>query len=308
MALSIQDLKNKSKSSLSKLTEELNKLNPKQYNDKDDRFWEPALDKAGSGSAVIRFLPAPDGEEVPFVRIWEHGFKGPTGLWYIEKSLTTIDKNDPVYEDNARLYATKIEANIERAKAQKRSVRFISNILVIKDPANPENDGKVFLYKYPKIIFDKWYGLMNPEFDDIIPVNPFDPFEGAVFRLRIRKKDGWRNYDDSAFDPISPLAKKEEDILRICSSVYSLKEFHDPSQFKTYEELKARYEKVTGEVGRNTHLSENEDEEKPVVEKKAKDLSVEKKPVASKKPAKDFNEEEEDFSLDSFKDMVSDEE
>jgi hypothetical protein len=210
----------------------------------DDRFWKPTVDKAGNGQAVLRFLPAPAGEELPWVRVWDHGFQGPTGKWYIENSLTTLNKPDPVGELNSELWNSGIEANKEIARKQKRRLTYISNVLVIRDPANPENEGKVFLYKYGKKIFDKIKDVMQPTFEDEQPVNPFDLWEGANFKLRIRQVEGYRNYDKSEFDGPTPLSDDEDKLEQIWGKTHSLAAFLDPSNFKSYDELKAKLNAV----------------------------------------------------------------
>lgn len=210
----------------------------------DDRFWKPTVDKAGNGQAVLRFLPAPAGEELPWVRIFDHGFQGPTGKWYIENSLTTINKPDPVGELNSELWNSGIEANKEIARKQKRRLSYISNVLVVRDPANPENEGKVFLYKYGKKIFDKIKDVMQPTFEDEDPINPFDLDAGANFKLRIRQVEGYRNYDKSEFDGSTPLSDDDAELERIWKNTHSLAAFLDPSNFKSYDELKAKMNAV----------------------------------------------------------------
>ena len=212
----------------------------------DDRFWKPSVDKAGNGQAVLRFLPAPPGEELPWVRVYDHGFQGPTGKWYIENSLTTINKPDPLGELNSELWNSGIEANKEIARKQKRRLSYISNVLVVKDPSNPENEGKVFLYKYGKKIFDKIKDVMQPTFEDEKPVNPFDLWEGANFKLRIRQVEGYRNYDKSEFDGNTPLDENEDKLEAIWKQTHSLAAFLDPSNFKSYDELKTKLNTVLG--------------------------------------------------------------
>ena len=219
----------------------------------DDRFWKPTVDKAGNGQAVLRFLPAPAGEELPWVRVFDHGFQGPTGKWYIENSLTTINKPDPVGELNSELWNSGIEANKEIARKQKRRLSYISNVLVVRDPANPANEGKVFLYKYGKKIFDKIKDVMQPTFEDEKPVNPFDLWEGANFKLRIRQVEGYRNYDKSEFDGPTPLDEDEDKLEQVWKNAHSLATFLDPSNFKSYDELKAKMNAVlTGGARRAT--------------------------------------------------------
>lgn len=245
---SFSQLKSSRKKSLEKLTGELTKMQSgsQQSNGPDERFWTPTVDKMGNGVAVIRFLPAPKDEDVPFVRIFSHGFKGPTGSWYIENSRTTIGESDPVSDLNTKLWNSGIESDKDLARDQKRKLHFISNILVVKDPANPENEGKVFLYKYGKKIFDKLNDLMNPAFDDEEPVNPFDFWEGANFRLKIRQVDGYRNYDKSDFDTPSSVSDDDNELENIWNLQYSLQEFVDPKNFKSYEELQTKLDRVLG--------------------------------------------------------------
>ena len=236
------------KSSLEKLTAELTKLSTggKSDNRKDERMWYPNVDKAGNGYAVIRFLPPPQGEDMPFVRLFEHGFKGPTGSWYIENSLTTIGKQDPVGELNSQLWNSGLDSDKEVARAQKRKLNFISNVYIIKDEQNPENEGKVVLYKYGKKIFDKLNEAMNPEFADEEAMNPFDLWAGANFKLKIRNVEGYRNYDKSEFAKAGPLSDDDSEMEKIWKKTYPLQDFIDPKNFKTYDELKAKLNKVLG--------------------------------------------------------------
>jgi len=253
MSNSFSQLKNSSKSSLDDLSKELEKLNDSQGSNvgPDERFWKLTVDKAQNGHAVIRFLPASDGENVPWVRMWSHGFQGPGG-WYIEKSLTTIGKKDPVSEYNTKLWNSGIDSDKEIARKQKRKLQYISNIYVVSDPANPDNEGKVFLFQYGKKIFDKINDMMHPEFDDEVAVNPFDLWNGANFRLRARKVAGYRNYDKSEFDSVSPLLEDDDELERVWNTQYSLDELVALDQFKSYDELKARFEKAIGVAGSST--------------------------------------------------------
>ena len=245
MSTSFKQLKRDRKSNVDKLTSELSKLDsPQANNNKDDRFWQPEVDKVGNGYAVIRFLPAPSGEDVPFVRIWDHGFQGPGG-WYIEKSLTTLGEKDPVSEYNSKLWNSGIDSNKDVVRKQKRRLYFVSNILVVKDPAHPENEGQVRLYRYGKKIFDKVNDLMNPEFEDETPINPFDFWDGADFKLKIRKVEGYRNYDKSEFADSTELLDGDDDKLEeLWKKQFSLQAFIAPDQFKSYDELKARLDMV----------------------------------------------------------------
>ena len=210
----------------------------------DERLWKPELDKSGTGSAVIRFLPAPDGEELPWVKLFKHAFQGPTGKWYIENSLTTIGKNDPVSEHNSALWNTGLETDKETARKQKRKLEYYSNIYVVSDSKHPENNGKVFLFRYGKKIFDKIMAAMQPEFEDETPINPFDFWEGANFKLKIRKVDGYWNYDKSEFDSVSALKDNDDSLDSIWKTQYSLTEFTAPTNFKSYDELKKRLDDV----------------------------------------------------------------
>ena len=217
----------------------------------DDRFWQPEVGPDGNGYAVIRFLDAPavDGEDgLPWVQIWNHGFQGPGG-WYIENSLTTIGKADPVGEYNTVLWNSGVEANKEIARKQKRKLTYIANILVVSDPKRPQNEGKVFLYKFGKKIFDKIKEKLEPQFEDEKPLNPFDFWKGANFKVKIRNVEGYRNYDKSEFDNASALFDDDDRIEKIWKSAYSLKEFLDPKNFKSYDELKAKLNKVLGAGG-----------------------------------------------------------
>jgi hypothetical protein len=246
MTSSFADLKSARKSSLEALISETSKLNSNEGGaSTDDRWWKPEVDKAGNGYAVIRFLPAPQGEDLPWVRIFNHGFQG-SGGWYIEESLTTINKKDPVSEYNSMLWNSGIESNKDLVRKQKRRLNYYANIYVVKDPTNPQHEGKVFLYKFGKKIFDKLNEAMNPEFEDEKPVNPFDLWEGANFKLKIRNVESYRNYDKSEFDTPSPLLDDDSELEKIWKSEYPLKEFLDPKNFKSYDELKSKMNRVLG--------------------------------------------------------------
>ena len=243
---SLSELKKNRNSFLQKLNKEIEKIDTPSESKSyiDDRFWKPEVDKSGNGYAVIRFLPPVQGEDVPWARVFNHGFQGPTGLWYIENSLTTLGKKDPVSEYNTQLWNSGIEANKEIARKQKRRLTYISNIYVISDPKNPQNEGKVFLYKFGKKIFDKINDLMNPEFEDETPVNPFDLWEGANFKLKIRKVEGYQNYDKSEFDSPGQLLETDDELEAVWNSQYPLVEFLAEDNFKTYDELKERLDMV----------------------------------------------------------------
>ena len=214
----------------------------------DDRIWKPTVDKAGNGYAVLRFLPTTEGQELPWVRYWDHGFKGPTGLWYIENSLTSIGQPDPVGELNSRLWNSGIESDKDRARDQKRRLHYVTNVLVLQDPSNPANEGKVMLYKFGKKIFDKIMDSMQPEFADESPVNPFDFWEGADFKLKIRNVEGYRNYDKSEFASSSSLYNGDESKLEsVYNQLHNLSEFTDPKNYKSYDELRTKLMRVLGE-------------------------------------------------------------
>tara|TARA_B100000131_G_scaffold314172_1_gene350585 strand:- start:2380 stop:3300 length:921 start_codon:yes stop_codon:yes gene_type:complete len=231
--------------SLARLTQEIEKLNQPTQTGVDERLWKPELDKSGNGFAVIRFLPAPDGEDMPWAKIWSHAFKGPQGQWYIENSLTTLGKDDPVGELNRELWNSGKESDKAIARAQKRKLSYYSNIYVVSDPAHPENEGKVFLYKYGKKIFDKLVEAMQPAFADETPIDPFNFWKGADFKLKIRKVDGYWNYDKSEFAAPATLGGfDDEQLEEIWKKGYSLAEFEDSKNFKSYDALKARLDLV----------------------------------------------------------------
>ena len=213
----------------------------------DDRVWKPTVDKAGNGYAVLRFLPAKEGEDLPWVRYWDHGFKGPTGQWYIENSLTSIGQPDPVGELNSRLWNSGIEADKEKARAQKRRLHYVVNALVVQDPSAPHNEGRVVLYKFGKKIFDKIMDVMQPQFADEQPVNPFDFWEGADFKLKIRQVEGYRNYDKSEFASPSAMSDDEARLEGVYNQLHSLSEFTEPKNYKSYDELKVKLSRVLGE-------------------------------------------------------------
>lgn len=215
----------------------------------DDRMWKPTVDQAGNGYAIIRFLPAQEGAELPWARYWDHGFKGPNGQWYIEKSLTSIGQTDPVGELNSRLWNTGIEEDKEAARRQKRRLHYVSNIYIVSDPSNPETEGKVFMYQYGKKIHDKIMDMMQPEFADEEPTNPFDMWEGADFKLKIRNVEGYRNYDKSEFSRSGPLLGGDDTVLEgVYNKMFDLGEWSDPTNYKTYDELKTKLSAILGET------------------------------------------------------------
>ena len=245
--MSFKDLKKQS--SLGSLTQKLVKEVEKMSTTSggtDERLWKPEVDKTGNGFAVIRFLPAPEGEEVPWAKMYSHAFQGPGG-WYIENSLTTIGQKDPLGEYNRELWNTGTEANKEIVRKQKRKLSYYSNIYVVKDPTNPANEGKVFLFKYGKKIFDKIMEAMQPEFEDETPINPFDFWQGANFKLKIVKKDGYWNYDKSEFGSVEALLDDDDALEAIWKKEYSLAAVTAPDQFKSYEDLERRLKMVLGQ-------------------------------------------------------------
>ena len=301
--MSFANLKKQSKlgSLTQKLVTQVEKMN-KSAGSGDDRLWKPEVDKAGNGYAVIRFLPPPNGEDMPFAKVYSHAFQGPGG-WYIENSLTTIGQKDPVSEHNSLLWNNGTDAGKEQARKQKRKLSYVSNIYVVKDPANPQNEGKVFLYKYGKKIFDKIMAAMQPEFEDETPINPFDFWQGANFKLKIKRVAGYWNYDSSEFAIQGPLLDEDEEMEAIWNKEYSLAEFLAPSQFKTYEELKTRLDAVLGSGNsRRAPVDEeveDEDDFRGPVRDLDDDLRSELNSLSS--PARSSSDdEEEDDTLSYF--------
>jgi len=244
--MSFKDLKKQS--SLGSLTQKLVKEVEKMNNTgagADERLWKPELDKTGNGYAVIRFLPAPENEELPWAKMYSHAFQGPGG-WYIENSLTTNGGKDPVSEHNRELWNSGNESDKDTVRKQKRKLSYYSNIYVVKDPSNPHNEGKVFLFKYGKKIFDKVMEAMQPEFEDETPINPFDFWQGANFKLKIVKKDGFWNYDKSEFDSVTPLQEDDDALEAVWKREYSLSALTASDQFKSYDDLKKRLDYVLG--------------------------------------------------------------
>lgn len=250
--ISFTDFKKSRTDSFAKLTKKIQEMNEYPKND-DERFWQPTVDKAGNGYAVIRFLPEPAGEEMPFIRMWDHGFKGPGG-WYIEKSLTTLGQSDPVSEYNTKLWNSgrkedkDVVSGTPGNPGTKRRLSYVSNIFVIDDPANPDNNGKVFLFRYGKKIFDKLNDLMNPKFPDEKAVDPFNLWTGANFKLKIRNFEGYRNYDKSEFDAPSALNQDDQVLQGIWQAEHKLQPLIDPSLFKSYDELREKLYRVISTV------------------------------------------------------------
>ena len=260
---------------------------------KDDRLWKPELDKSGNGYAVIRFLPSCEGEDLPWAKLWSHAFQGPTGQWYIENSLTTTGGKDPVSELNTSLWNSGVESDKEIARKQKRKLQYYSNIYVVSDSKHPENEGKVFLFRYGKKIFDKIMAAMQPEFEDEKAINPFDFWEGANFKLKIRKVAGYWNYDSSDFDSQKALFDNDAQIEEVWKQQYPLAEFTAASNFKSYEELKTRLDAVlSGSVTVGNVAEEMEDA--PIAE-----------PVVDTTPVESTStKEEEDDTMDYFQKLA----
>ncbi len=249
--MSFKDMKRKSVGSISELTKKLETAE-KKNSYQDDRFWKPTLDKASNGMAVFRFLPAPENEDMPWAKLYTHAFKV-GGRWYIENSRTTIGEKDPVSEMNSELWNSGLESDKDIARDRKRKLSYISNILVLKDPGAPENEGKVFLYKYGVKIFNKIQEAMQPEFDDEDPINPFDYWAGANFKLKVRKVGGYINYDKSEFEsPSELLGGDDAKLEELWKTQHSLQAFVAPDQFKTYDELKKKLQEVVGDDIRAT--------------------------------------------------------
>ena len=294
----------KNQSNFNNLLDEYQKQSsPETKSFDDDRFWKPEMDKSGNGFAVIRFLPAPEGEEIPWIRMFSHSFQGPGG-WYIENSLTTINKNDPVSEANRALWNSGSESDKEVARRQKRKLSYYTNIYVVSDPKRPENEGRVFLYKFGKKIFDKIMEAMKPEFSDEQAINPFDLWKGAHFKLKIRKVDGFWNYDKSEFEKPSALFDNDDAIEEVWKQQHALADFTAPTNFKSYDELKKRLDTVlagTTTVGNVADVMEDEPVAAPKVD--TKEMSV--APPAMYK-AGDKTADDEDESIDYFQKLAAD--
>jgi len=306
---SLSDLR-KSRGGFDSLMKEVEKIaNPQsESRGADDRFWQPEVDKAGNGYAVIRFLAPPKGEDLPWVRIWNHGFQGPTGKWYIENSLTTLGKADPVSEFNTELWNSGSEANKEIARKQKRKLSYVTNILIVKDPAHPENEGTVRLYKFGKKIFDKIKDVAEPQFQDEKPMNPFDFWEGANFKLKIRNVEGYRNYDKSEFDSTSSVSNSDDEIEAIWGKQHSLTAFLDEKHFKSYDDLKKKLEMVLG-IGTTMAPGKKADEidlDEQVQSSPASKLSVVQNKPAVKAPTKEVDFDNDDESLSYFAKLAED--
>jgi len=311
--MSFENLKKQSKlgSLTEKLVKEVEKMNTGSGG-ADERFWKPEMDKTGVGSAIIRFLPAPEGEELPWVKMYAHAFQG-NGGWYIENSLTTIGQKDPVSEHNRELWNSGSEKDKETVRKQKRKLSYFANIYVVKDPAHPENEGKVFLFKFGKKIFDKILNAMQPEFEDEEPINPFDFWGGANFRLKIRKVEGYWNYDKSEFDSPSALLDDDDALEALWKKEYSLSAIVAPDQFKSYEDLEKRLKYVLGQKSARAAVQEQEDEYESYTQTPSKEESViaelEQSFARSKSPSLpkiETSDEDEDDALSYFQRLAED--
>lgn len=302
--MNFKDLKKQSSlgSLTEKLVKEVEKMNSSNSSS-DDRFWSLTVDKAGNGAAVIRFLPAPQGEDLPFVKLYSHAFQGPGG-WYIENSLSTIGQKDPLGEYNSTLWNNGTDAGKEQARKQKRKLTYISNIYVVKDPANPENEGKQFLLKYGKKIFDKLTEAMNPEFEDDTKIDPFDFWNGANFKLRAKNVAGYRNYDSSEFMSPGALLDDDDELEKIWKAEYTLQDFIAPDKFKSYDELKKRLDYVLGLKGNTSRRVDEEVEDEDDFRGPSRELDDDLRgQLSSLKSTRPFDDE--DMSFDSNKAAIS---
>jgi hypothetical protein len=308
--MSFSDLKKQSKlgNLTAKLVKEVEKMNSSNSSS-DERVWRLECDKAGNGFAVIRFLPAPNGEDLPFVKLYSHAFQGPGG-WYIESSLTTLGQKDPVSELNSQLWNNGTDAGKELARKQKRKLTYVSNIYVVKDPANPENEGKVFLFKYGKKIFDKLTAAMQPEFEDEEAIDPFDFWQGANFKLKAKNVAGYRNYDSSEFAAPSALLDDDDAMEAVWKKQYSLAELVAADQFKSYDELKKRLDYVLGTGSSNRRVdpevAEEEEYSRGPAPSLDDDLRAELNNLQPTRRAPAVEEDEDDDALSYFAKLAED--
>ena len=298
--MSFSDLKKQSKlgSLTSKLVKEVEKMNTASGG--DDRLWKPEVDKSGNGYAVVRFLPAPDKEDIPWVKMYSHAFQGPGG-WYMENSLTTLGSKDPVSEHNSRLWNSGVDSDKEIARKQKRKLSYYANIYVVKDPANPSNEGGVFLYKFGKKIFDKIQEAMQPEFEDENAINPFDFWQGADFKIKIKKVAGFWNYDSSEFAAPAPLLDDDEALEAVWKKEYSLQELVSTSQFKSYDDLKTRLDYVLGAKRSTPVVIEEEDTSRGELEELSVSHTPTRTPVAA---GAGTGDQDEDDALSYFQKLA----
>ena len=307
--MSFANLKKQSKlgSLTEKLVKEVEKMNNSESSS-DERFWKLSVDKSNNGYAVIRFLPAPNGEDLPFVKVYSHAFQGPGG-WLIDQCLTTVNQKCPVCEHNSGLWNNGTDAGKEVARKQKRKLTYISNVYVVKDPANPENEGKVFLFKYGKKIFDKIMEAMQPEYEDETPINAFDFWQGANFKLKAKSVAGYRNYDSSEFAAVGALLDDDDAMEAIWKKQYSLAEFVAADQFKTYDELKKRLDSVLG-AKTSVRLDAEEGEEEEYTRGSVKELDDDlREELSNLKPtrrAAAVEEDDDDDALSYFAKLAED--
>ena len=300
--MSFSDLKKQSKlgSLTAKLVKEVEKMN-NSASSTDDRLWKLECDKAQNGYAIIRFLPAPEGEDIPFVKLYSHAFQGPGG-WLIDQCITTLNQKCPICEHNSGLWNSGIDSNKEVARKQKRKLTYVSNIYVVKDPANPSNEGKVFLYKFGKKIFDKLTTAMQPEFEDEQAIDPFDFWQGANFKLKAKNVAGYRNYDSSEFAAAGPLLEDDDAMEAIWKKQYSLAEFIAPDQFKSYDELNTRLGQVLGNKTTRRQDPEVADEEQTSrgsVRELDEDLRTQLNSLSSSNSSS-YDDDEDDDTLSYF--------
>jgi len=267
---------------------------------KDDRLWKPEVDKSGNGYAVIRFLPGAEGDDNPWIQYWDHGFQGPTGRWYIERSLTSIGQDDPLSEMNSKLWNSGRDEDKDTVRKRKRRLHYVSNIMVVDNPSNPADNGKTFLYVYGKKIFDKILDAMQPQFADEEPINPFDFWEGADFKLKIRKVEGFRNYDKSEFDAATAVSDDDAKLEKIYGDLHSLAEYNSPDNYKSYAELKAKLVQVLGEDGGALNTAEQVSLEN--TQESAHEAPV-KKSTPAAEPAS--NNDEDDDTLSYFNKLAA---
>ena len=305
--MSFADLKKQSSlgSLTSKLVKEVEKMNNTSGGG-DDRLWKPEMDKTGNGYAVIRFLPAPEGEELPWAKMYSHAFQGPGG-WYIENSLTTLGQKDPVSEYNRELWNSGVESDKDTVRKQKRKLSYYANIYVVQDKANPQNEGQVFLYKFGKKIFDKIMEAMQPEYEDETAINPFDFWAGANFKLKLKKVAGYWNYDSSEFAASAPLLDDDDALEALWKKQYSLAELVASDQFKSYDQLQNRLQMVLGRKSSNRPLDEETDNEDNDRGSYAPDFSsrrAEETVAAATKPSVESASEDEDDALSYFQKLA----
>ena len=305
--MSFADLKKQSSlgSLTSKLVKEVEKMNNTSGGG-DDRLWKPEMDKTGNGYAVIRFLPAPEGEELPWAKMYSHAFQG-NGGWYIENSLTTMGQKDPVSEYNRELWNSGVESDKDTVRKQKRKLSYYANIYVVQDKANPQNEGKVFLYKFGKKIFDKIMEAMQPEYEDETAINPFDFWVGANFKLKLKKVAGYWNYDSSEFAASAPLLDDDDAMEALWKKQYSLAELVAADQFKSYDQLQNRLQMVLGRKSSNRPLDEETDNEDNDRGSYAPDFSsrrAEETVAAATKPSVESASADEDDALSYFQKLA----